>query len=93
MTVPINSLELDIETHRRLQLLAERRHRTPTGLLQEAAAQYVRREEAREQMHSDAMAAWEDYASTGLHLTAEEMDAWMAALEAGEDVPLPECHV
>jgi len=36
--------------------------------------------------------AWEAYQQTGLHLTGEEADAWLAKLEAGEDVEIPSCH-
>jgi len=40
------------------------------------------REEKREQLWRDALAAWSDYQTTGLHLTSEEADAWLAALAA-----------
>ncbi|MGO8932757.1 MAG: hypothetical protein ACLPLZ_09245 [Terracidiphilus sp.] len=47
----------------------------------------------REQLLQDALAAWNDYQTAGLHLMEEEADAWLARLEAGEDVEAPECHV
>ena len=40
----------------------------------------------------DAIRAWKEYQATGLHATREEADAWLARLEAGEDVEPPECH-
>ena len=46
----------------------------------------------REQYLRDALAAWKDYQSTGLHITGKEADAWMERLEAGEDADPPECH-
>ncbi|MFA7667375.1 MAG: hypothetical protein WCY32_14800 [Burkholderiaceae bacterium] len=52
-------------------------------------AQYVEREAFKQ----DALRAWEDYGRTGLHLTLEEADAWLAKLQAGEDVEPPGCHV
>ncbi len=39
-----------------------------------------------------ALEAWHDYQRTGLHLRAEEVDAWLAELERGNDMPQPECH-
>jgi predicted transcriptional regulator len=51
----------------------------------ETIAQYVEREEKHEAFKQDALRALEDYQQTGLHLTLEEADAWMATLEAGED--------
>ena len=46
----------------------------------------------REQLLREVLAAWTDYQTTGLHLTAEEADEWLAKLEAGEQAPVPECH-
>jgi predicted transcriptional regulator len=40
----------------------------------------------------DMLRAWEEFQQTGLRLTHEEVDAWMAKLEAGEDAKLPACH-
>ncbi len=47
----------------------------------------------REQFRPDALAAWVHYQATGLYATAEEADAWLAKLEAGEEAGPPECHV
>jgi predicted transcriptional regulator len=47
----------------------------------------------RERYLRDALAAWVDYQTTGLHLTSEEADAWLARLEVGEGATAPECHV
>ena len=86
------SLKLDVETKARVQRLAEKHRRSAHWLLREAVAQFLDREEAREQMQVDARAAWDDYQATGRHVTAEEADRWLARLEAGEDVAPPECH-
>jgi predicted transcriptional regulator len=59
----------------------------------EAVEQFVVREEKREQLRRDVLAAWEEYQATGLHATAEEAETWLAKLEAGEDAQAPECHV
>jgi predicted transcriptional regulator len=53
---------------------------------------YESREERRERLREDALAAWNHDQTTGLHLTEEEADAWLAKLEAGEDAEAPECH-
>lgn len=86
------SLKLDSKTKSRVQKLATARRRTPHWIMREAVEQYVEREEKREQLRQDALAAWNHYQSTGLHLTAEEADAWLAKLEAGKNAPVPECH-
>jgi predicted transcriptional regulator len=87
------SLKLDSELKDRVQRLAAARSRSPHWVMREAVEQYVSREEKREQLRQDALAAWKAYQETGLHATAEEADAWLAKLEAGEDAKAPECHV
>jgi predicted transcriptional regulator len=86
------SLKLDSETKARLQRLANARRRPAHWLIREAAEQYIDREEARKRLRHDALAAWVDYDSTGQHATAAESDAWLARLEAGEDVAAPICR-
>ena len=87
------SLKLDSELRDRLRRLAEARRRTPHWLMREASVQYLGREEARERLRADALAAWAEYEATGRHATGEAVDAWLARLEAGEveAEPPPAC--
>jgi predicted transcriptional regulator len=86
------NIELDATLSDRLQRLAEARRQSPDELMRKAIEQYIEREENREQLNRDCIAAWEDYQATGLHVTAEEADAWLARLEAGEDAEPPVPH-
>lgn len=86
------SLKLDADIKDRLQWLATARDRKPHYLMREAIQQYVEREEKREQFRQGALAAWNDFQASGLHLSADEADAWLAKLEAGDDAEVPECH-
>jgi predicted transcriptional regulator len=61
--------------------------------MREAITQYVDREEKRQAFYQEALQSWETYQRTGLHATGEEVDAWLAKLEAGEDAEPPACHV
>jgi predicted transcriptional regulator len=92
-TLSTTSLKLDSATKERVQRLALARRRSPHWLMREAVEQYVEREERREQLRQDALAAWDGYQATGLHVTAGEADAWLAKLEAGKHVVIPKCHV
>lgn len=87
------SVKLDPDTRTRLEQLAQSRRRTPHWMLREAVAQYVEREEKRETFRQDTLKAWAEYRATGLHVTADEADAWLAQLAEGNDVEPPECHV
>lgn len=86
------SLNLDEALHQRIQHLAQTQNRTAHAMLHTAIENYLEREEKRQAFQQDALEAWEEYQRTGLHLTGEEVDAWLARLQAGEDAPLPPCH-
>jgi predicted transcriptional regulator len=92
-TPSTTSLKLDTDLKARIQRLASARRRSPHWIMREAVEQFVAREEKRESFRQDALAAWAHYQSTGLHATADEADAWLAKLEAGEDAEAPECHL
>ncbi len=86
------SIKLDDDLKERVQQLAQARRRSSHWVMREAIAEYVEREEKREAFRQQARDAWDEYQRTGLHLTGEEADAWLAKLEAGEDVDMPPCH-
>lgn len=86
------SIKLDDALKMRIQNLAESRRRSSHWIMREAIAQYVEREEKREAFKQDAIRAWDAYQETGLHVTMEDADAWLAKLEAGEDAEVPACH-
>lgn len=86
------AIKIDEDTKARVKRLADARQRTPHWLMREAITQYVDREEKREAFRQDALKAWNAYRSTGLHVTAEEADAWMDQLEQGNDIDPPEWH-
>ena len=91
-TLSTTSLKLDSALKERVHRLASARRRSSHWVMREAVEQYVEREEKREQLRQDALAAWADYQTTGLHVTAEEADAWLARLEAGNRAAIPKCH-
>jgi predicted transcriptional regulator len=87
------SIKLPAQLRERLQHLAQVRQRTPHALMIQALETYVAREEQRESLRQEARAAHDEFLLTGLHVTAQEADAWLAELEAGNDVEPPKCHV
>lgn len=87
------AVKLDDDTRDRFKRLGHARDRSTHWMLREAVQQYLEREEKREALRQDGLKAWADYQATGLHLTDDEADAWLAALESGHDVEPPECHV
>lgn len=86
------AIQIDDEIRARVKRLADARQRTPHGLIREAIIQYVDREEKRETSRLATLKAWDDKRSSGLFVTSEEADAWLARLEQGEDAEPPEFH-
>ena len=91
-TLSTTSLKLDSALKERVHRLASARRRTSHWLMREAVEQYVEREEKRERLRQDALAAWAEYQTAGLHVSAKEADAWLAGLEAGNRAVMPKCH-
>lgn len=92
-TLSPTTIKMDTDTKERVKRLAEARNRSSHWMILEAIRQFVGREEKRELMRQDGLRAWSDYRTNGLHVTHDEADAWMAKLEAGQNVEPPTCHV
>lgn len=86
------SIKLDDELKGRVQHLAEVRRRSSHWIMREAIAQYVEREESREALKQDTLKAWEEFQTTGLHATAEEVENWLASWGTENELPTPKCH-
>ncbi|MBK7000199.1 MAG: ribbon-helix-helix protein, CopG family [Rhodoferax sp.] len=86
------AIKIDEETKARVKRLADARHRTPHWLMREAIIQYVEREEKREAFRQATRDAWEEYRTTGLHVSSDEADVWLSRLEQGNDTDPPQCH-
>ncbi len=85
-------VKLDPELKGRLKRLATARHRAPHWLMREAIAQYVDREEKRQALHQDAVAAWQEYEETGLHVSGNEVMAWLETWGTDNEQSAPACH-
>lgn len=87
------NLHLDSAVIAMVEQLASARQQTPDAIVREAVEEFALREQKREQLRGDLQLAWDEYQQDGLHLTAEETDDWLGKLQAGEDAPVPPCHV
>ena len=91
-TVRPMSVKLDPDTRSRMEHLAETRRRTIHWMMREAIAQYVEREEKREAFRQATQQAWDEFQTTGLHATADEVEAWLASWGTDNELPAPVCH-
>ncbi|MES2016390.1 MAG: CopG family transcriptional regulator [Pseudomonadota bacterium] len=77
----------------RLEQVAKAREVNLRAVVLEALEQYLQREEAHAAWMREGDEALKHYEETGLHLTGEEVEEWLARLEEGDDVDLPPCHI
>ena len=92
MAAVSTSIKLDPEIKDRVQRLASSQKRSPHWVMKAAIEQYVEREEKREAFNREAVEAWEEYQATGLHVTHEEVIAWLESWGTENELPPPECH-
>ena len=86
------AIKIDQDTRERVKRLAEARHRTPHWLMREAISQYVAREEQREAFRQDAINAWNEYQKNVLHVTGDEVVAWLDTWGDVNEEAAPICH-
>ena len=86
------TIELDDALNDRLEHLARLRQQPTDMIAREAIVQYVEREEARVSFKREAGDSWAHYHATGLHLTGEEVSAWLKTWGTEADSEPPECH-
>lgn len=86
------SIKLGDDLKERVQHLAEIRQRSSHWIMREAIAEYVDREEKREALNRDTLAAWAEFQATGRHATAGEIDQWLTSWGTEHELPAPTCH-
>jgi len=86
------SVKLDDVLKKRIQHLADLRHRSAHWIMCEAIRDYVEREEARESFKQEALASWTAYQETGQHLTGQEARDWLNTWGTDKETEVPECH-
>ena len=86
------SIKLDNDTQTRIKLLAAARDRSPHWMMREAITQYVEREERKEAFRRDTLDAWQEFQETGLHVSLEEADQWLAGWGTEIEGGAPACH-
>ena len=76
----------------RVRALAGYKNRPMHWLMREAIEQYVTREEQRESFRQDTLDAWRAHQETGLHVTGDEVVAWLNSWGEENELPSPMPH-
>jgi predicted transcriptional regulator len=92
-TINAVSVKLDNADRERLSLLATAKKRTAHYLMKEAIRDYIEREESRLNFIRAAQESAKQMDNTGLHLTSDEVSAWVEALKSNPAEHPPQCHV
>ena len=87
------SIRLPADLKERVKGLAAARQRSTNALVVQAVAAFVEREEKREAIRQECVAAHEHYQQTGLHITQTEVKDWIARPRQGERTDVPVCHM
>jgi predicted transcriptional regulator len=86
------TIKLDAADRNRIESLASAKKRTPHYLMKEAILDYVKKEEARQNFIAAAQSSFEHYKETGLHITLDELSAWIDQVQQDPNAPVPPCH-
>ena len=86
------TVRIDDDLENQINLIAERAGTTPARIVRAAIAKYASRFEAGESFQREADASWEAYRQDGLHLTGDEVSAWLKTVGTDEESEIPECH-
>lgn len=90
-SVPV-AVKIDLDMKERVKRLADAYHRTPHWMMKEAIREYVERGEKREAFRQDGIRAWNEYQATGLHVTGDEVIAWLDTWGEENEKAAPVCH-
>jgi predicted transcriptional regulator len=91
-TLRPTTIRIDQETRERLKRLADARQRTPHWMILEAVRQFVDREEKREAFLQEGIRVWNEYQESGLHVTGDEVIAWLDTWSEEDEKAAPACH-
>lgn len=91
------SVEVNESIKSQFKQLAKEKERSVHFLMKHALDEYLDRESEkkamREAFYDSAEQAIIDYHETGLHVTHDDMSAWLDSLKsANTDIPMPACH-
>jgi predicted transcriptional regulator len=89
---PAMSVRVEEDIKERLHRLAEKEKRTPHAMMTEAIVEYVDRREKMDRFAMEAQVSLKHYKETGLHITMEELSAWLDTVGTDAQTEFPKCH-
>ena len=93
MRTATTALRLEPGLKHRAEALAAAEHCTFSAVVRDALQMYLGKREAEQAEIREAVASWNDYQQTGLHVTGDEMSAWLKTWGTENESEPPECHL
>jgi predicted transcriptional regulator len=87
------NLRIEPDVRARAEAVAEQQHRKLAFVVRDALTQYVERCEAEQKEIQEAVASWQQYEATGLHMAGEEVAAWLDSWGTDGEQEAPQCRV
>jgi predicted transcriptional regulator len=92
VAMQMTTIRCDENIMRQLDVIAESQNRSRSWVINQALLEYVDREARRAQYKTDVLASWKHYQDTGLHVTGEELTAWLETWGTDQPSEIPQCH-
>lgn len=86
------TIRCDKDVIQQLDALAEARNRSRTWIINQALTEYLSREKRREQFKDHVRKSWQEYEESGLHVTDDELVAWLETWGSENEAEMPQCH-
>lgn len=93
-TNPLQPFSIRIRKDQKMRLtaIAEAQDRSAHAIAVRALDEFIEKEEARLDYERQAIQAYENMQTTGLHVTADELKAWANSLGTSDQKQIPVCH-
>ena len=86
------AISLDTVLQEKVQQIMAVQRLSFDSVVRQALREYVEREEKKMQFQQEAIAAWQDFQQDGLHLTGDEVMAWLNSWGTKQETEIPKCH-
>ena len=90
-TVPM-SIRIDQGLKDRLTKLANLQKRSAHSLATQAVEKLVHEQEKLQAWNQSCLDSFNEFKTTGLHVTQDEVEKWMDSWGSEKELPPPKCH-
>lgn len=86
------TIRCEADLLQKIDALAQNNNRSRSWVITQALAEYVDRATQQDRYKADVLESWRHYQETGLHVTGDELKAWLATWGTPLETEAPQCH-